>query len=579
MKKQAQNILVGGSGFIGSELAVELVRRGESVISISRHGGEEVSGVEKLILDISDQALLEKEFPQGETVYILVGQNHPDFDAVAELQILQNLIRVLNRTLPKKALYLSSVLVYGETSAPVTEAAPCYPADQYSQFKCAAEQLLRENLNPRIPLGILRLANVYGGKKNRGFIGLVMDRLAREESTALTVNGNGLQERDYIFIDDVVMALVAVKEHLLQSDTINIATGESHTLLDIIEEVTHITGQPFLYEKNNKELVEVGRSRVNNEKLKKLYHFSSLYRLNTGLQETYFRSVVPEEKVSGRHFLFIGGEGFIGRNLAAFFSKKNTCISVGQHQSLFKDRQDDYIKADPYHERIPGEYDVVVHLIDNKVPPSEFKLAEEKLVKNFSLRKGGHLVIFSSAVVYVNPNSEYGRRKKMLESFYTQYCLEHGITLTIFRPFNIFGPFQLPNRQGSLVANLMCNFLFNESTEINDMAARRDFMYVSDIAKFVDYALARKQAGVFDIGSGVLMQIKELIEHLDQKVFPKKGKIIDRNIKEHASDQPANRTLSPVLPMVDFDEGLKRTFIFYKNNVDLLKEYVKRKGY
>lgn len=578
MQQIAQNILVGGSGFIGSELAIELVRRGENVLSISRHEGIRTSGVKRLILDISDNSSLEKKFPHGETVYILVGQNHPDFDAAAELQTLQNLVTVLNKTRPKKVLYLSSVLVYGETVTQATERSLCCPTDQYSEFKYKAEQLLSKQLNPKIALGILRLANVYGGKKNRGFIGLVMDRLAQKQNTKLVVNGDGLQERDYVFIDDVVAALIAVKKRLTESDTVNIATGESHTLLDILAEVSQITGKPFPYEKNNKDLVEVGKSRVSNEKLKERYQFLPSYRLPKGLKETYLRSVAIEEKVSGRKILLLGGEGFIGRNLAAYFSQDNNCASVGQHRSFFEDRRDNYIKADPYQEKVSQEYDVIVHLIDNKVPLSEFESEEQKLVEHFSIREGGHLIVFSSAVVYVNPNSEYGKRKRMLESFYTQYCARHGITLTIFRPFNIFGPFQLPYRPGSLVANLMCNFLVNESTEINDMEARRDFMYAADIAKFVECALARKQEGIFDIGSGKLVRIRELIDYLDQKVFPTKGKIVDRQTKEHTSDQPAEKILSPVLPMVDFDEGLKRTFAFYKNNIHLLKEYVKRKG-
>lgn len=578
MERTVQNILVGGSGFIGSELALELARRGESVVSIARHEGKITEGVESILLDVSDPAFLEKKFPRGEVVYILIGQNHPNFDGAGELQTLQNLIAVLNKTLPKKVLYLSSVLVYGETLVPATETAPCHPADQYSQFKCAAETLLREHLDPRIALGVLRLANVYGGRKNRGFIGLVMDRLAHGQGTKLVLNGDGLQERDYIFIDDVVAALIAVKQGLRQSDIINIATGESYTLLDIFHEVAGIIGQSLPYEKNNKELVEVGKSRIKNEKLKKQYRFSPLYGLRTGLQETYLRSAVPQEKISGKKLLFIGGEGFIGRNLAAYFSKENDCTSVGQRPSLFTERRDSYIKANPYRDVIGGEYDVVVHLIDNKVPLSIFESEEQRLVKHFSLRPDGHLVIFSSAVVYANPNSEYGKRKKILEEFYTRYCSEHNITLTIFRPFNIFGPFQMPYRQGSLVANLMCNFLLDKSTEINDMEARRDFMYVADIARFVECALVGKRSGVFDIGSGKLIQIRDLIECLDQNVFPVKGNIVDKHTKEHTPDQPAERTLSLILPMVDFDEGLKRTFAFYRSNIHLLQEYAKRKS-
>ena len=576
MERVAQNILVGGSGFIGSGLALELVRRGESVISISRHEHDKVTGVESLVLDITDVAQLSKDFPQGETVYVLIGQNHSEFDIKSELQTLRNLISVLNERLPSRVIYLSSALVYGETTVPAAEDTSCQPADQYSHFKYAAECLLREQLNPKIILGILRLANVYGGKKNRGFIGLVMDRLTAGQSTTLILNGDGLQERDYIFIDDVVDALVTVRQELHRSDTINVATGESHTLLDILREMTEIIGRPIPYQKNSGGVVEVGKSRMNNDRLQHQYHFSPRFGLSIGLQETYLRSVVPQERITGKRFLFIGGEGFIGRNLSSYFSRDNRCVSVGSHRSLFADRRDEFVQVNPYREVIEGEYDVVVHLIDHKVPLSEFESEEQKLVKNFSIHPNGHLILFSSAIVYSNPHSEYGKRKQRLEDFYTRYCSLHHITLTIFRPFNIFGPYQLPYRQGSLVANLMCNFLWGKSTEINDMEARRDFMYVADIARFVERALVGRYSGVFDVGSGKLVQIRELIEYMDKNVFPIKGNIVDRHIKEYASGHPAERTLSLIMPMVDFDEGLKRTFAFYKTNIHLLEEYAKR---
>lgn len=576
MKQVAQNILVGGSGFIGSELALALVQRGETVVSISRHDKADTPGIKNLLLDIMDKPALKERFPQGETVYILVGQNHSEFDTERELGALRNLIEVLNERPPKKVLYLSSALVYGETDVPATEETSCHPADQYSQFKCVAEALLRERLDSKIALGILRLANVYGGRKNRGFIGLVMTRLIQEEKNTLIVNGDGLQERDYIFIDDVVAALIAVREGLVMSDTVNIATGESHTLLDILDEVSVLTGRPFLYEKNNKKLVEVRKSRVSNTKLAMQYGFSPHYGLRSGLRETYARSGKPEMKISGGRFLFIGGEGFIGRNIADYFSRDNECVSVGKRRSPFTKRYDAYYEADPYRDVIDGTYDVVVHLIDNKVSLSEFESEEKKLVEHFTLRPNGHLIVFSSAVVYANPDSEYGKRKRALEEFYTRYCAEHGIVLTIFRPFNIFGPYQMPYRQGSLIANLMCNFLLERNTEISDMDAKRDFMYVADIARFVEHVLVRKQSGVFDIGSGNLLRIRELIDYLDRNVIPIKGKIIDRHLKEQTSDQPAKSTLFSYLPMVDFDEGLKMTLAFYQDNIQLLQEYAKR---
>ncbi len=576
MAPSYQNILVGGSGFIGSALALALVEKGESVLSISRHEGEKIPGVSELFLDIADSKTLAKAFPQGEVVFILIGQNNPQFNVEEELATLENLVTVLNKRRPKKVLYLSSVLVYGETEVPATETDPCHPADQYSEFKCRAEELLKKQLDPNISLGVVRLANVYGGKKNRGFIGLVMNSLLQKEEKLFRINGDGLQERDYIFIDDVISALLLISARLTHSDTVNIATGKSHTLLDIITSVMQITGKDFPYEKTGQELKEVKKSRINNERLQKVYHFSPVYSLLSGIKKTIQRSGASQMKVSGKRILFLGGEGFIGRNLASFFSSENTCFSAGKHKSIFADRKDTFLQNDPYRESIPGSYDVIVHLIDNKVSLDTFEEEERKLLNNLSVTENSHVILFSSAVIYANPDSEYGKRKKLLENFYNAYCSKQNIPLTIFRPFNIFGSFQMPYRQGSLIANLTYNLLSERSTEINDMDARRDFMYAHDLGKFVAYAVTEKKTGTFDIGSGVLTRIKDLITHLGQTVAPQELHIINRNHKENIIEKPATRTLMVSTPMVSFEEGLKHTVQFYRNNLSLLKDYVER---
>lgn len=577
MPKLYKNILVGGSGFIGSQLSQELMRRGESVVSISRSSSEANSQCETLVLDVSRKEELERHFPRGERVYILIGQNHVKFNGKEELSTLRQLVTVLNERRPKEVIYLSSVLVYGERSTPAHESTSLHPADPYSQFKCEAEVLLRESLHPTIRLGILRLSNVYGGKKNRGFIGLIMDWLTRRESGMLTVNGDGLQERDYIFIDDVAKAILSVADGLKKSDTINIATGKSHTLIDILNTVSLVTGAPFPYEKNNKPLVEVGKSRVSNEKLRTVYQCTPQVTLRQGLEKTISRVLEGKSAIEGKNILLLGGEGFVGRNIALYFGRTNVCVSVGRQPSHFSPRFDTFLSVDPYQASVPGQYDIVIHLIDHKVPLSHFEREEEGLLERLPLKPNGRLIVFSSAVIYANPESEYGQRKQKLETWYVNACAKRGVRLTILRPFNLFGPFQLPYRPGSLVANLMCNFLLGKSTEINDMEARRDFMCAEDLGKFIELVFQEGKDGSFDVGSGQLIQVRNLLEHLQQTIFTRRLSIVDKAIRESIPDLPADTALSAHISMVDFDAGLRRTLLFYQTNIHLLKGYVERK--
>lgn len=576
MEKWYKNILVGGSGFIGSTLAMRLAQKGESVLVIARHRGPVIPGVDTLILDIHDQKLVEQSFPAGENVFILIGQNSANFNIKDELQNLRNLIKALNRLQPKRVFYTSSALVYGECDEPAHENDQMAPVEEYSRFKLAAEELLQKNLESTIHLGILRLANVYGSPKNRGFIGLVLGHLAKGETGEILLNGDGQQERDYIFLDDVIEALLVLQKGLKKSEAINIATGKSSTLLEIVRTISTLVNKPIPFALSGKTLTEVGRSRISNEKLKEKYRYTPKATLAVGLRKTYQRyheetaKISPSKDTLKKKMLLVGGEGFIGRNLAAYFSHHYDCYSTGRSISLFPGRGDNFIQLNPYREAVPGEYDVVIHLIDNKISPKLIFREEKKLLHHLNLKPNAHLIIFSSAVVYVNPNSEYGQRKKNLEKFYQDYCEQHGIYLTIFRPFNLFGPFQLPYRQGSLVANLIYNFLTGKATEINDMEAKRDFVYAPDIVKFIEYVLFQHKNGIFDIGSGKLTRVRDVINHLNQTVFQKPISIIDRQVRESIPEQPATQVLSTITPMVDFDEGLKQTFVFYKKYFHLL---------
>lgn len=282
-------VLIGGTGFIGSRLAVGFVEQGKSVISI---GLTAKPGHPSPILtvDVADREALTHSFPKAKTVFILTGQNHHGFDPDHEMALLDNIIVVLNERQPAKVFYLSSALVYGERATPAKEDDPCQPIDAYSQFKVRGEMLLRETLDPAIALGILRLGNVYGTPENRGFIHWLMQAAGAEPASAkLVLNGDGTQARDYVFVDDVVAVLIALEEKLAHSDTVNIATGRSHTLREVVALAETVTGRPIPSTLNPAAPVEVHENRVSVEKLVTQYGSTLPHDLASGLQITWER--------------------------------------------------------------------------------------------------------------------------------------------------------------------------------------------------------------------------------------------------------------------------------------------------
>lgn len=279
-------------------------------------------------------------------------------------------------------------------------------------------------------------------------------------------------------------------------------------------------------------------------------------------------------EVSGKKIFFLGGEGFIGRNLADYFSQQNDCISAGEEKSFFEKRNDVFFLARPYEENIVHESDVIVHLIDNKVPLISFEEQERRLIENIGLDKRHHLIVFSSAVVYANPESEYGQRKRILEKFYSEYCQQNGIVLTVLRLFNAFGSYQIPYRQGSLVGNLIFDALNGKETEINDPESMRDFLYAGDIPKFVEWAIQSESVGVHDIGSGALTSIGELITLLDTKALQCSPNRVYRNKKESIPNRCADRSVVQNIELTGLEDGLRRTVKFYEDNMPIVKRYV-----
>lgn len=280
------NLLIGGSGFIGSALAMALAKSNEKVVSVARGKGD-VPGVEYISADFHTETLPQSLLDRAENVFVLIGQIGPNFDAEAEKRILTKLVKTLS-TGKQRVFFFSTVLVYGNRTSPVDEKVPCHPIGVYPQFKLAAEGTVQD-LIPEERLVILRLANVYGSPKNRGFIGLAMQKVTNPaDKTPLTIHGSGQQRRDYILIDDVVRAVLAVKSESRGFGIINIATGKSYSLLELISILSRVSGQkiPYDFSEGRPEAETV---LVSNKKLREEYGYKDFASLEDGLRKTFDR--------------------------------------------------------------------------------------------------------------------------------------------------------------------------------------------------------------------------------------------------------------------------------------------------
>lgn len=265
--------------------------------------------------------------------------------------------------------------------------------------------------------------------------------------------------------------------------------------------------------------------------------------------------------------LILGGEGFIGRNLADYLAGFYDCYSLGIEKSIFLERKDKFIKKNPYVDMLENTYQVIIHLIDNAVTIENFEEKENLLIKNININKNNHLIIFSSAVVYADPKSEYGQRKIKLEKIYQNYCAKNKIKLTILRLFNVYGPYQLPQKQGSLVANIFCNHLNHEKTVINDPDAKRDFIYSSDVAKVTRWVIENKFEGSDDLATNKSISIKELLEIIGRDVMREELDVCMKNEKKETFSSLAKSGIIKNIRSTELKDGLTGTFNFYKDNL------------
>lgn len=281
-----KSVLIGGTGFIGSALAEKLVICGEQVVCVGRNIPEEkVPDVEYVALDLAqDVGKLASTLGQGNEIFLLTGQTNVRFDSKNELVLFDRLLAVVREANSSKVFFTSSALVYGDCDTPAREDQLPRPRDPYSVFKTECERSIREKL-PTTCVGIFRLANVYGSKKNRGFIGLVMKNLIN--GLRLKINGDGSQERDYILLNDVIEAMVAIRNSLSESAIVNVATGKSETLLRVIELVEKVTGKKIPYEITNVPVEEAHVSRITNDVLREHYGYVPKTFLEEGLQKTW----------------------------------------------------------------------------------------------------------------------------------------------------------------------------------------------------------------------------------------------------------------------------------------------------
>jgi UDP-glucose 4-epimerase len=240
-------IVTGGAGFIGSHLVDALIARGSDVDvvdNLATGSRENVPPDAELHeLDIRDEALepLAARL-RPDVVFHLAAQadvgtsvERPAFDA--EVNVVGT-VRVLEaaRAAGARVVFTSTGgAIYGECERPAREADEPRPLSPYAASKLAGEGYLatwnRLHNGDRVAC---RLANVYGPRQlptlEGGVIAIFLDRL--RDGGRVEIFGDGNQTRDFVFVEDVVEALLAAAS-ASHGGVYNVGTGVATSVADL----------------------------------------------------------------------------------------------------------------------------------------------------------------------------------------------------------------------------------------------------------------------------------------------------------------------------------------------------------
>jgi UDP-glucose 4-epimerase len=250
--------VTGGAGFIGSHLADAFVERGDRVLILDDLSGgrrENVpTGAELHVLDIRspEAAALVREAGVEVLVHhaaqmdVRRSVENPAFDAEVNILGGLNLLEAARLGGVRQVLFASTGgAIYGEQDEfPAGETHPARPVSPYGVSKLSFERyLFYYHVAYGLDATCLRYANVYGERQNphgeAGVVAIFLNRLLAGQ--APTINGTGLQTRDYVHVSDVVRAnLLAVGRPGFR--TYNVGTGTETSVVDLYRELASAVG-------------------------------------------------------------------------------------------------------------------------------------------------------------------------------------------------------------------------------------------------------------------------------------------------------------------------------------------------
>lgn len=300
--KKIKILIIGGTGFLGSQLLNALYKEGHHISVLSRSGSKKnvhYSKVEYIKGSVENEQILSKVINEIDYVYYFASTSMPkqsEDDLITDLSNnLIPIINVLNQCVHKrikKFIFCSSGgTVYGnQNNIPINEKSLCYPISSYGLIKLSIENYIKYfNYKYDLSYEILRLSNPYGANQltdgTFGIIPTYMNAILNDQ--IINVYGDGEIVRDYIHIDDFISLNLKLLTTSKKNNVINIGTGIGTSINQLIHKIETISGKKANVQYLPKRSFDVSVNCLEIKKVKKIYNWKPRISLDKGLKKTF----------------------------------------------------------------------------------------------------------------------------------------------------------------------------------------------------------------------------------------------------------------------------------------------------
>lgn len=314
-------LITGGAGFIGSFLCEKYTKEGHTVVCLDNFLSGNLLNVRHLLGcknfrlikgDIRDFDLLERISRDVDIIFHLAAQIHVDRSYVEprltyEINVMgtQNVLEVARIYDVKKVIHASTSEVYGSAQyVPIDEKHPLDAPHPYGASKIAADRMCYAYIRTYdMNISMLRFFNIFGPRQRDIGYGGVISIFTRRVLNNMppVIYGDGLQTRDYTYIEDAVRAFDLVLNNESRLEPINIGSGKQVSIIDLANMIINLCGKKGKIKPVHVEprIGEVKKLIADATKAKKLLGWEPKNSLKEGLKAfiQWYKRYGQEERI------------------------------------------------------------------------------------------------------------------------------------------------------------------------------------------------------------------------------------------------------------------------------------------